>query len=706
MYVFGHDNVACNHELIFTPGSSAAPATSNCHTIPLVPKLTFVVGKGGVGKTTVSCALALHLAAKKPREQVLLLSTDPAHSLADMLQTRLGATPKKLGGAKGPKGNGVKGQLSAWQIDSDREFKKFLSGNRDAILNIIENGTFFNREEIAPLLDTTLPGMAEVAGLLAIQRLLEGDKYTHIVVDTAPFGHTLRLFELPAHFQRFLHFLDVASSRDALLAQRFGGRVLRPAAAFLERWQAMVDQLAGAFTAQNAEILLVTSPETFSLNEARRSMAALEKSVPAMTSISVVLNRAVVKNDGCHRCRRRASMTTKAMLWLKRNFPRRVVLHGPDPGNPVLGVGLLKNFGDVVFGGESRKLEQRPPTARAKLKFRKLPWPAADVPLSFTVGKGGVGKTTTTAALAFRTRAVSPGQRVTVCSTDPAPSLDDVFQQEIGDDEQSVLGDSRFGAMELDAAAEFRAWAERMQGKLNSELSMQSGGLHVDLTFEKEVFSALMDVVPPGVDEVFAIFRIMDLLERGDVPEGRDALTKGKRREIGERRVMIDMAPTGHALELLRMPERILAWSRLLLKSLSAHRTLSFAQDVAVELATLGQRVRKLLEMMKDARRSRVYAVMLAEPVPDQQTRRLLRAIAEIGVSTDALFVNRTQIEEPGRCKRCMRSRDWQLVTLKDLKRKYSAYRIYLLPEFAGEIAGAAALKKFTTNVWQIATQP
>ena len=53
-----------------------------------VAKLTFVVGKGGVGKTTVSCALALHLAARHPRQSTLLMSTDPAHSLADMLEIK------------------------------------------------------------------------------------------------------------------------------------------------------------------------------------------------------------------------------------------------------------------------------------------------------------------------------------------------------------------------------------------------------------------------------------------------------------------------------------------------------------------------------------------------------------------------------------------------------------------------------------------
>src|SRR5947199_8188844 len=96
-----------------------------------VSRLHFVVGKGGVGKTTVSCAYALHLAARRPRESVLLMSTDPAHSLADMLQLPLKSAPRRIKEAKG--------NLSAWQIDSDKEFKKFLSANRNAILNIVEN---------------------------------------------------------------------------------------------------------------------------------------------------------------------------------------------------------------------------------------------------------------------------------------------------------------------------------------------------------------------------------------------------------------------------------------------------------------------------------------------------------------------------------------------------------------------------------------
>jgi anion-transporting ArsA/GET3 family ATPase len=165
------------------------------------------------------------------------------------------------------------------------------------------------------------------------------------------------------------------------------------------------------------------------------------------------------------------------------------------------------------------------------------------------------------------------------------------------------------------------------------------------------------------------------------------------------------MAPTGHALELLRMPDRILLWSRLLLKSLAAHRTLALAQDVAVELAGLGQRVRKLLELMRDSRQSRAWAVMLPEPVPDRQTQRLLAAIKEIGVAVDSLFVNRVLLGPDSGCKTCRRAQNWQLATLQSLQKKYGGHRLYLVRDFSAEIAGAAKLKKFTGELWQIQTE-
>jgi arsenite-transporting ATPase len=661
-----------------------------------VTKLTFVAGKGGVGKTTVSCALALHLAASNPFSSTLLMSTDPAHSVADMLETEdlqikdLLVKDKDVNTRQsGPhRLAALKGSLSIWQVDSAREFKKFLDHNREGILDIVENGTFFNRDEIAPLLDTTLPGMSEVAGLLALREMLESGEHDHIVVDTAPFGHTLRLFELPGHFQRFLNFLEVASSRDALLAQRFGGRNGQRKNSFVDEWQETVQQVRAAFTSDNAEVLLVTSPETFSLNEAVRSLDALKESAPEMRLGGIVLNRVVVEAENCSRCRYRMRLGKKAVQFLKSHFPRVKRYIGPDPGNPLLGIERLKRFGAAVFGGRKPKLSSAAPVGdKTKLEFTRSDWPVAETRLSFTLGKGGVGKTTITAGLAFRSRKLRKDVHVTVCSTDPAPSLDDVFEKKVEDKLVQVLSDPGLGAMEMDAVFEFRRWAGRIQKQLSDSTSMESGGLHVDLTFEKEVFAALMEVVPPGVDEVFAIFRILDLLEA----------------KPGS--VFIDMAPTGHALELLRMPERILLWSRLLLKSLASHRTLALAQDVAVELAGLGQRVRKLLEMMRDTQQSRAWVVMLPEPVPDRQTQRLMAAMNELGIAVDSLFVNRVLLEPKAKCKHCRRAQQWQLIILRGLQEKYGRHRLYLVPEFPEEIAGAAKLKKFTSDLWQLEEQ-
>jgi anion-transporting ArsA/GET3 family ATPase len=146
------------------------------------------------------------------------------------------------------------------------------------------------------------------------------------------------------------------------------------------------------------------------------------------------------------------------------------------------------------------------------------------------------------------------------------------------------------------------------------------------------------------------------------------------------------------------------------LKSLAAHRTLALAQDVAVELASLGQRVRKLLEIMRDPKQSRAAAVMLPEPVPDRQTQRLLAAIKEIGIAVDALFVNRVLLEselskKQSGCKHCRRAQQWQLATLHTLQKKYGGHRLYLVRDFPAEIAGAAKLKKFTGELWQIQTR-
>jgi len=649
-------------------------------TIPAVPALSFFIGKGGVGKTTVSSAYAVYRARKNPRRKVLLLSTDPAHSLADLFQTRLRDEPALM-----PVGSG---KLYLWQINAEKRFRSFLDKYRAQMFELLESGTIFTRKEIEPLLSTTLPGMAEVAALLAISDLVDPPRYDELVVDTAPVGHTLRLFQMPEYFVRFLDFLDVAGSRDQVLAAHFGGKA--PVTQnFLVEWRAMLARVRGALSGPGAKLVLVTTAERFALNESVRAAEALARSSEqgGLQISEIVLNRAIVRppRDACKSCRGRASDVRSASQFLEQAFPDAALRVGEDHAAPVLGAVDLAAFGEHVFGGKKLRLTAKPPAKSAQLQLRSASWPTLSTPLSLTLGKGGVGKTTISAGLAFHNRQAKPRERVTICSTDPAPSLDDVFSEEVGSSTQPVLGDEGLLAAEIDSVAEFRAWADQMRLKIDRALSSDRRGIHVDLSFDRRLFSALLDVVPPGVDELFAIFKILDLLEQG----------KGR-----SQRILIDMAPTGHALELLRMPDRMLLWSRLLLRALAAHRQLPLAQEVGVEVATLAQRVRSLAAMLKDKKRSRLWPVMLAEPLPDRQTERLLAELRGLGAHSGALFVNRVLLEEDvGRCSRCRIARRWQLATLQRLARRGTPF--FVVRNFPREIAGAAALQSLTRQLWQ-----
>ena len=641
----------------------------------VVPRFTFFIGKGGVGKTTVSSAYALHCAAAKRQTKLLLLSTDPAHSLADVLQGKLTDRPKRLG---------TSGQLWGRQIDADRQIKKFLRGEREDILALLNKGSLFTRDELEPLLDSSLPGMAEVAALLAIYELLDRD-YDEVVVDTAPMGHAIRLFQMPEHFARFVDLLEVAASRDAVLASHFGGQVRREPA--LDRWARMVERVQQALSASQSKLVMVSTPEPFSLNEAARSASAFENAGSANRITEIVLNGGVAAKSSCPRCRRRAEQAIAARKFLHSEFPTAKIFIGDDLGCPILGIDALRSFGAHVF--EGRKLSRSilvAPARQAAFHLEPATWPHFATPLTLTLGKGGVGKTTISAALAFHHRKLAKKEGVSICSIDPAPSLDDVFAADVGDSLRPVLGDSRLRAAEVDALAEFQQWESQLRARLNDAMTGEERGVHLDLSLDRKFLLALLDVVPPGVDEVFAVFRILDLLRDGG-------------------RVVIDMAPTGHALEVLRTPARLLSWTRVLLKTLAAHRTLPIARDAAVEIATVEQNVRELAAILRDRERCRLVVVTLPEPLPDHETRRLLQALGELQAPLGAVFVNRVLIDGSRRCPRCKLRAAWQAASLASLRRGMPKAEIFVTPEFDKPVTGAASLERFTQKLWRLQLQ-
>lgn len=634
-------------------------------------RLHFCIGKGGVGKTTVSAAYAIQLASQQAKSRVLLLSTDPAHSLTDILQISLQDEPRTVPLPKG--------RMEAWQINSEKVFGQFLQVHKEGILNLIDKGSIFSREDIEPLINTTLPGMSEMSALVSIRDALASGNYGHIVVDTAPFGHTLRLFTMPEQFARFLSFLDLAASRDQILADHFGGVRPRATDSLIADFRRTVEEIQNA-TSRDAELILVTTAEKFSLNEAIRCSATLASQTPSLKIDKVVLNRITPADRECSGCALAHASAEKARTFLQKHFPDARVYYGEDPGGPIMGRSTLAAFANHVFSGTKLKYNLPAPRVRP-MRFVPDSWPVLDKPLSLVVGKGGVGKTTVSAALGFRTRKKTK-EPVEICSVDPAPSLDDVFQADVGNQSEPVLGDPKFRASELDALDLFREWISELQSSVEGATTAEVSGVHVDLSFERRLLSELLEIVPPGVDEVLAIFRILDLVADG------------------KQRIVIDMAPTGHALELLRMPERILAWSRPLLKTLAMHRTLALARDAGVKIAELSHRVRELSQILRDFSSTDINIVMLPEPLPDRETERLIAEIGAQKLRIRRVFINRVLFEET-KCARCRRAKKWQLATLGKVKKANPGSELLVIRNFSREIAGKTALQAFTGELWR-----
>ena len=139
-------------------------------------RLLLFGGKGGVGKTTCAAAAALTLARQHPARSFLLVSTDPAHSLADCFA---GCPPVE--------------NLALRELDPQESLDRFKARHEEHLRTIALRGTFLDQADVAQLLDLSVPGLDEVMALLEIVAWVKEERYACIVVDTAPAGHTLRL---------------------------------------------------------------------------------------------------------------------------------------------------------------------------------------------------------------------------------------------------------------------------------------------------------------------------------------------------------------------------------------------------------------------------------------------------------------------------------------------------------------------------------
>ena len=653
-------------------------------------KLIFYGGKGGVGKTTCASAFALAISAASPPQkstgQVLVVSTDPAHSLGDALGLRLSPAPRR-----------IRRRLDAVELDARRAFARWLRDNRRALGEILEHGTWLDSTDVDTLLDLSFPGLDELVGLMEIDRFARGGHYDVIVVDTAPTGHTLRLLAAPETVG------VVAGVLDALQDEH---RIIRDQLARVTRGPEAADRLIAALGAQATEIAewlrdrrrtsfrWVTLPEMMSVDESLDAFNALERA--GLHVDEVVVNRLLPSARPCPLCDRRRAEEKKALAVIRRRLGRRrrVRLIPADVEEP-RGLEALTEIGRVMADGSSLMAPRRPPIDRKSSAISHQSLTAVTpetlpairgASLIFFGGKGGVGKTTAAAATALRMARAAPERRILLLSTDPAHSLSDVLDAPASDEATVIRrGPPNLRVREIDARRALASKRVELEAALAEIAAAVGQGLHgtgADRAAE------LMNLAPPGIDELFGIVSVVDA--RADY----DA-------------IVVDTAPTGHALRLLELPDAAREWVQALLRVLLKYRGLLRPGQLAQELVAVAKSLRELQALLRDGTRTRCITVTRAAETPRLETERLLKRLRQLQLTTPAVVVNALTVQ-PGTCVRCRtvaaaerRSLTALRRTLRRSGRRVGQCAIIQAPLVAPPPTGVVALERWG-GMWKL----
>jgi arsenite/tail-anchored protein-transporting ATPase len=492
-----------------------------------------------------------------------------------------------------------------------------------------------------------VPGIDELIGLLEIARLASRSPgFDVVVVDTAPTGHTLRLLASPQAVHALVNVLDTLQ-RDHRIVREQLARVYRPEAA---------DRLIADLERESRdtrELLLdrtrtwvhwVMLAEELAVAETMDAFRALDELGVSVREI--VINRVTPPGPPCAVCDRRREAEGKVIARVRRNAglpPVRLLdaeLKEPRgaAGLRRIGAGLHAPLRAQALGTVVRAIRPASSVARrsaAPLAASPSPLPTGALRgtrLLFCGGKGGVGKTTIAAAIALRLARKSPGEKVLLLSTDPAHSLADVLAASVSDVPRPVASaPSNLDVRELDAPAALAARRAGLEASLQA-LADALGNVAMDTVMNRGL-TELIDLAPPGIDELLGVLSVLEARRTYDA-------------------VVVDTAPTGHALRLLEMPAVARGWVQALLRVLLKYRRMVRPGPLAGDLVELSRQVRTLQDLLRDRAATRFIAVARAAELPRLETARLLVRLRRLRVPTPMVVVNALTLN-PGGCSRC-----------------------------------------------------
>jgi arsenite-transporting ATPase len=301
------------------------------------PRILLFTGKGGVGKTTTAAATALNAAARGYR--TLILSTDPAHSLADALDRPLGPEPQA-----------VADRLFAQEVDLYYSMKKYWRNMRELMLTVFK---WQGINEVAAEELAALPGMGEASALLWIDQFFHSGDYDLLVVDSAPTGETLTFLSLP---QATEWWITKAFPFQKTAIQAFGAAVRKttgiPVDKGYEELQTLFERLKvmhGLMTDPAiCSVRLVLNPERMVIREARRAYTYLQ--LYGYGVDAVVINR-ILPDTGESSWRQYLEDQARYLEEIEASFSPLPLLRVPHFRREVFGLADLRDIGHGLYGG-------------------------------------------------------------------------------------------------------------------------------------------------------------------------------------------------------------------------------------------------------------------------------------------------------------------------------------------------------------------
>ncbi|MDU4960090.1 MAG: arsenical pump-driving ATPase [Sporomusaceae bacterium] len=513
-------------------------------------KYLFYTGKGGVGKTSAACATAVSLADSG--KQVLLISTDPASNLQDVFRTELTVQGVAISEVPGL----VVANLDPIQAAAEYRESVLAPYQGKLPAAVLQHMA----EQLSGSCTVEIAAFNEFSRFITDETLQR--QYDHILFDTAPTGHTLRMLQLPSAWN---NFINESTHGVSCLGQLAG----------LESKKAMYKQAVETLAdGTQTTLLLISRPESAPLKEAAR--AAQELSDLGVTNQALVINGMLTAYDDniseslYHKQQQALAAMPPALAGLTTlSIPLRAYsITGID------NVRALLTQDQFIVCDEPSQAETIPQLSQVIDDLHRT-----NKKVIFTMGKGGVGKTTIAAAIALGLAA--RGQKVHLTTTDPAAHLQFVIS------ENANITTSR-----IDEQAELKKYQDEVLTKACQTMSA------ADVAYLKE------DLRSPCTQEI-AVFRAFaQIVEKAEA-------------EI----VVIDTAPTGHTLLLL-------------------DSTQSYHKEIERSHGDIPEEVKKLLPRLRNAAETEVIIITLAEATPVYEALRLEEDLERAGIASKWWVIN------------------------------------------------------------------